>query len=120
MTKTYLEFLYPGFFSDKGAPQEINHRDPSKIQITDGACGFRFYEREVVWLNGEELIGNIKNTSGWYYRGTKLDIQGVEKLNTTGQYDILLSNMKCNNWPNVVQLETGYVYPLHDDDVVLE
>lgn len=120
MTKIYVEFLYGGMFSDTGAPQEITHRDPSKIVIPDGACGFRFYEREVVWVNNEECKSNIKNPTGWYYKGTKLSLDDVKARNVGGRHDILIGNMECNHWDYVCMFDGGYVYPLNKNDIVLE
>jgi hypothetical protein len=119
MTKHYVEFIYGGMFSDTGAPQEIDHRDSSKITIPDGACGFRFYDREVSISNGEELRGNIKNPTGWFYKGTKCNLNEVKNMNTNGRYDILISNMECNHWDYVCMFDGGYVYPLNKNDVVL-
>ena len=61
-------------------------------------------------------------SSGMYYLGGDvLTLRDVEKQNTDGSDDILISNMKRNGWEKVVRNSNSFLWtqPLKSNDVVL-
>lgn len=114
----YVEFLYPGAFVSESSVREIKEGERDNIEIPDGAFGYRFFERmETKSDNGETLKGNKRNVTGWHYKGQKLSLVDIE--NMYPEKDILISNMRNNNWMYVVKTKFGQFIPLSGGDVVL-
>jgi len=115
MIKYFVEYLQPGILMAETYNKEIPARE---IQYAPENCpGFRFYDREVVELDGEELQGKPKNYSNYFYRGTELTLEKVKE--TMSDHRILIENMECNHYDRVVQIKNGQIWPLHDGDIVL-
>lgn len=115
MIKTYVEFFVPGSFFSESSVKEVTDRSSPK-NIPDNVFAYRFYDIEEVVLNGEKLKSNTKNHSGMYYFGKAYTLSEI-KENFPSQ-EILISNMKCNNWKKVVKTKMGNFQPLNENDVV--
>ena len=74
---------------------------------------FQLFDREEVVINGEMLTGEEKNKSGWYYIGKKLSAEEVKDTH-------LLQGMKDNMWTGFVSVRAGCIYPLLENDIVLD
>lgn len=116
MLKHYVEFLYPGVFVSESYEREIKSRDNIK-NIPKNCYGYRFFDREEIVINKENLVGKEKNYSGTYYFGESFTLNEVKKLN--GNHKILIDNMKINNWKKVVKTRIGNFQPLYYNDKVL-
>lgn len=115
MIKHFIEYLTPGFFVAEDYSKEIPER---KLEYAPEHCsGFRFYDREIVDLDGELLQGKPKNYSPYYYKGTELTLDEVKK--TMSNHHILIGNMESNKWNRVVKLSGGQIWPLRDGDIVI-
>src|SRR3989338_11530510 len=73
--KTYIEFLYPSFFSESST-QEVKSRDVSKVKVPKNAFGFKFFDilSVVVDADGKkvQLTSERINVSPMHYYGGKL------------------------------------------------
>ena len=113
ITKTYVEFSYPGALFAETEDKEIITRDVKKVLkiMPKGAFCFRFYDMT-------SNFGKEKNKSGKYYPGaTPYTIEQVKKIGK--DFSILASNMECNNWPTVIKTRIGNFQPLEKGDIIL-
>ena len=117
MLKHYVEFLYPGMFTSETTKEEIAERNESHITLPKNSFGFRFTDREEVKLeNGKVLKGEFENSTGIYYEGRKMNLSQIKK--EMPESTILISNMECNHWDNVVVTKFKQVFPLNEKDIV--
>ena len=118
-TKHYLETYYPGFLVSDTSVEEVDHRDPKRVELDDRAYAFRFFDRTVTTTpDGEALMGKPKNHSGLIFpEGRVMTPEDVER-DMPGE-KILISNMRCNGYKRVVHTKFGQTFPLNDEDVVL-
>lgn len=114
-TKTYVQFLYPGTIVAEIATYEV--ADRSDPVVPEGVYGYSFFSRTETIVNGEKLIGEERDRSGHTYIGEAMTAEQIERL--PGDYTILLSNMRCNNWPTVVRTVCGNFVPLRSGDRVI-
>lgn len=120
-TKKYVEYLYPGLIVSETSSKEIEHADPTKVEVPDYSVGFRFYEQEFVIDGSEQFVGKIKNRSNWYFIGKKLTIDEVKKqFEGVSQYDILIRNLEINNVYSVCMTDYGNFMPMEEQDITLE
>lgn len=128
MKKHFVTFLSPGTFLSEETEKPISEWNVKEAvsmskTITErhGAkpYGFYFTTRE---RKDDELDSRVTAKSkGVYYLGGKtLDADGVKR--EIPNCEILLSNMKNNNWPLVVVNDNSWrtIQPLRDGDVVLD
>jgi hypothetical protein len=116
MKKTYVEFYYPGSFMSESSSHEVESRDrPASIPVN--AYAYSFYDREETVVDGEKLVGLIKNRSPMTYFGQTMTIDEVKR--NVPNCNILVSNMECNGWEKVVRTKLGNFQPLNEGDVVL-
>ena len=127
MKKHFVTFLSPGTFMSEEtelpiADWDIEEAVKMSKNITERHSakpyGFYFTTRE---RKNYELDSRVTAKSkGVYYLGGKtLDADGVKR--EIPNCEILLSNMKNNNWPLVVVNDNSWrtIQPLRDGDVVL-
>ena len=124
--QTYVEHLYPGVLASEISTSPVATRDIAKtaLALPEGAYGFRFFDRTEATVDGEELLGKPKNFSPTYYPGGKIyTLEQVErgdlKTPRCGN-DILIGNMRRNNFPRVVETRTGNVYPVSEGDQIID
>ena len=103
-TKHYVTFYYPGIFFDEEETREIASRDDIGA-IPKGAFGYQVWDREERDIDGEVLRGTPKNHGPLTYFGRVYRADEVAAL--PGDHRILLSNMRSNDWPEVVQTRAG-------------
>ena len=107
--KKFVTFYYPGSFMSEETTTEITNR--SDIEVPDYSFGYRFYDT---------IGGEIVNKTGMYYFGESFSTKDIEALNTDGKLNILLDNMKCNNWNTVVKTRANNYQPLLKGDVIVD
>lgn len=123
MLKQYVQFLFPGLIVSNISTRPV----PDRQAISDlpvGAYGYRFFDREEIMQGDEWLLGKEKNYSPYIYFGEALTVEDVERLNggdarLSGEYRILLSNMRGNGYSRVVRTIRGSFHPLNKGDVVI-
>jgi hypothetical protein len=122
---TYVMYLIPGSFMPEEVSRTVDKRDTDSAakQAPAEAFAFYFYDviRQTVAVDGQDvtLSSRALNRSPRYYLdAVVLDADAVAAL--PGDHHILLSNMRANRWPRVVQCRTGNFQPLQDGDVVLQ
>lgn len=104
----YVRFYYPGIMFSETSIQEIKENDD--VQIPKSCFTYEFFDMD---LTGTEI-----NISGKHYIGDVYTIEDIEKMQDPS-LDILLSNMKCNNFPKVVKTNIGNYQPLKEGDIVV-
>lgn len=115
MTKTYIEYFYPGSFVSETSIEEVKDRTITK-DIPKGAYCFRFFDREEIEVNGEVLRGKAKNHSKEYYPDAELyDVERVMREVTNPS--ILIRNMEGNGWKQVVKSRRGNFQPYDPEKV---
>jgi len=122
-TVHYIRRYYPGLMVSNNSAEEVSSRDPHQIQPKRNMYGFMFFDKVEVTTeaNGESVVTLSKqmNESPTYYHGGRVLSQSdVAKMGS--RYNILLSNMQCNEWDRVIQIRAGSCFPLRDGDVVLD
>jgi hypothetical protein len=116
----YAEFLYPGIIVSETPLKEITREEylnPEKVSVPKGSFGFRVMHRNEVIQEGDVLLGQYKNTSGWFYIGRKLS--KVDVCKEFGVESTLFRNMENNGYDYVVNTAFGQSFPLHDKDTVV-
>lgn len=116
-TKHYVEMVFGNFAS--GRVLEIQERDdPKKVQLPEGAIGFRFFDRGVITFDGEQYTGEPKNVSGLYVWGEKMTQEEfTEKAGTERKEDV--DFFRTSRIREVVELNNGKVIPYKEDMIIL-
>lgn len=116
----YAEFLYPGIIVSETSLKEITREEylnPQTIKVPEHSFGFRVMHRNEDIKEDDVLIGQYRNTSGWYYIGvvnTKTDVARKDGKDST-----LYRNMVNNGYDRIVRTRFGQAMPLRKEDVVL-
>lgn len=116
MIQQYVTFLFPGSLFPNERSQKISNRE-EKFDIPNGCFAYYFWERQETELNGEILYSDQRNKSGRFYFGKAMTAQEIEA--TIPDADILLKNMKYNNWLVVVKTRVGNFQPLMENDTIV-
>lgn len=121
--------LYPGsFFPEDGRPVELPDAsfEAALAAVTDDGGWFALQVTTVEqkrWDDGEggELWKQIGAPIAAYriYVGEEFTAEDIESWPTADQHDILLSNMRGNDWPTVVKTRRGNFQPVEHGDVVI-
>ncbi len=118
-TKHRVTYYYPGSFVANLSNQDIVDRY-SIGKIPKGCYGLSVTDFTEVLIDGETIRGKETNESGMVFFGQKMDAEDVKNENDQeGKYDILLSNMRCNDYEFVVKTRSGWFQPVREGDVVL-
>ncbi|MCI9233241.1 MAG: hypothetical protein HFH08_01435 [Bacilli bacterium] len=119
-TKKYVEYLYPGFIVSESSSMEIEHSDPMKVEVKEHVIGFRFYEKDFIYSDGQQFEGQIKNMTNWFYIGKRLTLAEVKsRFNGMPKYKTLIDNMECNEISSVCMTEYGNFMPMEKEDITL-
>jgi len=121
-TVHFVEFAYPGLLFSETSAQPIGKRDAGAIEPPQGCYAFRFFSRkehEDV-LSGVKLTGEPGDYSGWYFLpgSRKMSLEDVKR--EMPEKDILIRNMVGNGYKHVVKTVRGNVFPLEEEDVIME
>jgi len=126
-TRHYIDFTQVEGFFHGCEVRQVETRDIGGVKDSDWperAFCFKFFDRTVTTTeDGEELLGKPKNYSSVYYhKGAKLlnaeDIRNGAMGD--GDHEILLSNMKGNDWNQVVLTKFGNCQPAGEGVIILE
>jgi hypothetical protein len=116
----YAEFLYYGIIVSETSLKEITREEylnPETVSVPKDSLGFRVMHRNEVIEEGDVLLGQYKNTSGWFYIGRKMSKSEVRS--EFGADSTLFRNMENNGYEYVVKTTFGQAFPLHDKDTVI-
>lgn len=116
--KHYVEFLYPGVIISECSQVEISSRDIEEIYIPNHAYGFRFLDKTHAIIDGTELVSQPENYSNWHYEGEFWSLEYVEEH--MPHMNVLIDNMKTNNWNRVIRTHYGQCFPVEDDAQIFE
>lgn len=117
-TRTYVEFFSDGPLSRDFQIEEVPNRDALPTP-PDSAFVFRFFDINIVHINGIEYASNRLNVSGLtYIDGDVLSLDDVKKSVPNNR--ILLSNMEREGLAYVVRTRDGHFQPLCAGDSVIK
>lgn len=118
-TKTFVEFVFPGFVFSESSTHEVESRD-MQTKLPERAYAFRFFDVTETQVGDETLRGTPKNFSPMYYPGASaIAAIDVPNMFPGGGNDILRSNVAGNHMRGVIKTCTGTVVEWSADDVVL-
>ncbi len=119
MVKHYMEVRYESivgksYFYEKEVEVCGTHDNP----IPDGSSGVRFFDCDVIVINGHEVKSEKFNKTGWTYVGKKMTLDDAKKSE-------IISPEQYKNYSSfghhiVVVTEEGRVIPLWAKDNVVE
>lgn len=114
-----IEFIYPGSLFSEESSAVIDHRDPARVKIEDGAFAFRFYDLKTLagtLEDGSPISKSERiNISKTYYPGGEVfTADDVARLEPKEDYRILLSNMRGNGYGLVVRTRRGNFQPFDE------
>jgi len=126
-TVTYVDYyLHVGFFTEHDA-RNVSTRDPvaAAEAAPEYAFAFKFYDVKTVYSDGEKLTGQPKNKSAVYYiDAEQLTASQIEQRLRVGllpgsrkTYDILLGNMRANEYKKVWRCRTFNWQPVSEGDL---
>ena len=125
-TKTthMVEFFYPGVIVSESQCKETDDTDPLDVVMPENAFAFQLYDRVTRTVLGEAVgVATIaeshrENETVIYYPGGEiLTVDDVAAMG--GKYEILLSNMRANNWDAVIRSRRGVFQPKTKDTQIL-
>lgn len=136
MKKFNVIFLSPGTFISETSTKEIESIDLKlAMQMSKSivkrykATPYGFYFEEVIAsdpieVDGHKLkvVSEVVNRTGTYFISGKLKtIEDIESESDPKDH-ILLSNMRCNDWPIVVEVVRGYksTMPFEEKDFIID
>lgn len=114
-TRYYATFTYPGSFVSESSTREI--ADPLKVEVPKGAYAYKTFARTVAVIDGEELLGPPRDHSPETIYGEVYDVARVEREVPDNR--ILLSNMRCNGWAEVIRTASGRLVNRNPGDIVI-
>jgi hypothetical protein len=117
MDVTYIEFLYPGAFIAETSSRAVPCRALPEV-IPGQTTGYRFFTRKEVVVDGEKLVSQPKDYSGWTYFGKEYSAEQIRAMDAD-HLAVLRGNVRINGWDRVVQTTCGRWYPLDDADIVV-
>jgi hypothetical protein len=118
-----VEYEFPGSFFPESSSRDIRVRDPRlAVELApEGAYAFAFYDvaDDLPDLGPEYAVSRKpQNRSARYFiDGRLVTIDDVLAL--PGDHDILISNMRANEFERVVRCRTGNWQPFGDDDELI-
>jgi hypothetical protein len=107
ITVRFVRFYAPGSFVAEDWTVPVDTLDPLAIKWPDNAYAFTLHERVDVADGPERFTGEAKQIGPMYYHpDSKVETQAEVALNpkATG---ILLSNMRCNRWDQIIWSRWG-------------
>jgi len=109
-----LVYYTPGAIVDEDFYMEVDEINPEKHakELPKGAFMFNYLYKREGKIDGIEYCSIRKESTQRFHIDAKLlDKLQVKMLNIDGRYDILLSNMKHNDYKLVIKERTGNVKP---------
>lgn len=113
-TKWWVEFEHPGSFVSESSTLDITGPD-AKFDVPASAFAYTIWSREDMRVDGKVYRGDPVRHGKRVVFGTAYSVEQVETLHRSGEagdLGILLSNMRCNKWPQVIRTRRGNWQPL--------
>ncbi|OGH92613.1 MAG: hypothetical protein A2534_00145 [Candidatus Magasanikbacteria bacterium RIFOXYD2_FULL_39_9] len=121
--KHFVQFLYSGSFFSEDSSKEVAERNPSKVEVPQGAFCFSFYDQivGVAIENGKEIpvsSGMLDKSSNYYYGGKVYTVARLKKEFPNDK--TLISNIEGNGYKRAIRCRTGNWQPFENGDVFIE
>jgi hypothetical protein len=119
----WIRFFSPGSFVSNETDVVVNDifTQPDDIEFPENAYCFMVFEREDVVDGDKTFNGKPKKVGKTYYHPDSF-VRNAEQIeNMDGDWKILLSNMRCNDWKYVVFTRWGNYpqkYNDNDDEII--
>ena len=120
-TKSFIEKQFlPGVFGEDEI-EEIEERDPHKVQYDGSMIGFRFFDVDFIEDNGKIFESDSYNYSKRYVFGQKFSYDEiVEMYGNDPNHRILIMNMEGNHINFVGRNNHGGFFEIKDDDIMYD
>jgi hypothetical protein len=118
-----VEYEFPGSFFSESTTREIAERDPNLAMLIRpvGAYAFRFFDvaDDIPDLGPEYTVVRkpLNQSSRYFIGGDVFTADGVSALG--GDHEILLANMRGNDYKHVIRCSTGNWQVFENGDVVM-
>jgi len=99
-TVFYARFLCPGSFVAESWTRPIDSPDPHKVAWPENAYAFSIHKREDV-IDGDKRYESKAEQVGKLYYHPASYVQTLDEARTKAS-KILISNMECNDWRQII------------------
>jgi hypothetical protein len=106
-TVYYARFWSPGSFVAEDWTKPISTPDPRKVEWPDRAYAFSIHKREDVVDGDKRYKGKPEQIGPLYYHPDSKVESLAEVRKNRKATDILISNMECNGWKQMVWTRWG-------------
>jgi hypothetical protein len=98
----YARFISPGAFFAEDWTKPLESPDPRKVEWPENAYAFSIHKREDVIDGDKRYEGKPEKVGPLYYHPESY-IQTLDEVRTNPQASrILISNMECNKWAQII------------------
>jgi hypothetical protein len=106
-TTHYVIFWHPGSFVAEESKRPVESADPRKVTWPDNAYAFRLFRREDVIDGDKTYEGKPEQIGPIYYHPDSV-VQSLDEARTNPKAtSILISNMECNAWAQIIWTRWG-------------
>lgn len=103
----YVTFMAPGSFVAESWKREVPSPDPRKVKWPGNAYAFTMHQREDV-IDGETVYNGQPQQIGKTYYHPDSKVQSLDEARTDPRATpILISNMECNDWKQIIWTRWG-------------
>jgi hypothetical protein len=107
ITTHYVTFESPGSFVAESWKQAVAGPDPRKVEWPENAYAFRLFKREDVIDGGKVYTGKSEQIGKLYYHPDSV-VQSLDEARANPKATpVLISNMECNHWDQIVWTRWG-------------
>lgn len=98
----YVVFWAPGSFVAEEWSRDVPSDDPRKVEWPGNAYAFRMFRREDVIDGDKKYRGQPEQLGPVYYHPDSA-VQSLEEAQANPKAsEVLISNMKCNGWKQII------------------
>lgn len=116
--KYFVQKLYKNLLT---VDEEIITKNPNNIKKDNNLLGIRYYEQEIITIDGKTYQGIKENYSPWIYFGKRMSIEQVKNLcKINSNFNLTLKLMEENNINYICFTQLGTYIPLEADNLTFE
>ncbi len=106
-----VRFFYLGSLVSNYQDKKVD--DYYEVSVPKNAFAYQFLERTILETQTEVLKGELKIASKMKY--PEGQVMGIKEVQESSDLEILISNMKYNNWESVVKTRLGNFQPFNEE-----
>lgn len=116
--KYYVQKLYKDLLT---IDEEIITKNPNNIKKDNNLLGIRYYEQEVITIDGKIYQSIKENYSPWIYFGKRMSMEQVKSLcKINSNFNLTLKLMEENNINYICFTNLGTYIPLEQENLTFE